>query len=86
MKYTKELPQIRDIERLAIRIRNFPITGLGIVQSAEHIGCTDEIIDFLKLFSERIVFKSRAEFVNYCGLLSGLLYEESPAEPELLVV
>ncbi|PJE65523.1 hypothetical protein COU91_01260 [Candidatus Saccharibacteria bacterium CG10_big_fil_rev_8_21_14_0_10_47_8] len=82
--YTEQLPRINSLKLLAREIRNFPITGLGIVQHAEHLGCDKEIIDFLRLFSQGILFNSRNDFLNQCSLLEKLLEEESQSVPEHL--
>jgi hypothetical protein len=69
---------------LAKQIKSFPITGLGIVQCADHLGYDDEAINFLKLFSQKMVFNSRTDFVNHCSLLERLLKEERQSVPEYL--
>ena len=76
MIYTEKLTKLATLRQLAWQIKNFPITGLGIVQSAEHMGYDDETIDFIELFSGRRVFNSRSDFMYHCRLLNMLLKEE----------
>lgn len=84
MIYTERLPRLNSLRLLAKEIRNFPITGLGIVQHAEHLGYDKETIDFLGLFSQGILFNSRNDFLNQCSLLEKLLEEERNSVPEHL--
>ncbi len=82
MIYTAQLPKLKNLQQFAYMIRNFPITGLGIVQYAEHLGVDDQTIDFLKLFSQEKSFHSRSDFLNHCTLLERMVKEErrQPAE------
>ena len=82
--YTKKMPQINSLRQLATDIENFPISGLGIVEFAEHQGYSDEIVDFLKLFSRRIIFISQSDFLQHCSMLERLLREEQHSVPEHL--
>lgn len=84
MIYTEKLPRLDKLRRLATEIKNFPITGLGIVQHAEHLNYDNEIIDFLRLFSQNMVFNSRTDFLDHCSLLERLLKEERRSVPEHL--
>ena len=84
MIYAKKMPRINSLRQLAVGIEDFPISGLGVVEFAEHQGYSDEIVDFLKLFSQRLVFISRADFLQHCSLLERLLREESHSVPEHL--
>lgn len=84
MDFFANLPKTGDIERFALRIRNYPITGLGIVQLAERMRCTDELVNFLRLFSGRMIFKDHGEVLNYCRLLSGLLCEDENLQAEFI--
>ena len=84
MVFTEQLPKIKDLRRLSKEIRNFPITGFGIVQCAEHSGYDEETLDFLKRFSKRLVFQSRTDFINHCGLLEDLVRQERASLPEHL--
>ena len=84
MIYTQHLPHLNNLQRLAKQIQDFPITGLGVVQYAKHLGCDEEIINFFKLFSQKIVFKSRSDLLNRCNLLEKMLNEERQAPPEHL--
>ena len=84
MIYAKKMPRINSLRQLAEDIKNFPISGLGIVEFAEHQAYSDEIVDFLKLFSKRIVFISRTDFLQHCSLLERLLREEQHSVPEHL--
>lgn len=80
----KGLPRSGELRSLASQVRNYPITGLGIVQHAEHLGYDDATIKFLKLFSKHMVFACRKDFLEYCILLKRLLKEEYKAEEEHL--
>ena len=82
MTYTERLPRIITLRELACEIKNFPISGLGIVQYAEHLGYDNQIINFIKLFSCKLIFNSRTDFLNHCSLLERLLREERRSEPE----
>lgn len=84
MIYTKTLPQVSELRQLALNIRDFPITGLGIVQLADHLGYDEKVTDFIKLFSQGIVFNSRTDFLDHCSLLERLLKEEYRSVPEHL--
>lgn len=83
MQQTQSLPRIKELQQFAYTIKNFPITGLGIVQSAEHMGSDDRVVDFVKLFSDRVVFFSRLQFMQTCRLLKKLIKEEVTAPREL---
>ncbi len=85
MIYTEHLPKIISLRLLAKKIENFPITGLGIAQYAEHLGHDEEIVDFIKLFSQGMVFNSRTDFLNHCSLLERLLKQERHSAPEHLI-
>ena len=85
MIYTEHLPKIISLRLLAKKIENFPITGLGIAQYAEHLGHDEEIVDFIKLFSQGMVFNSRTDFLNHCSLLEKLLKQELHSIPEHLI-
>lgn len=84
MTYTEQLPRIKSLKLLAGEIKNFPITGLGIAQYADHLGYNGQVADFIKLFSEGIVFNSRTDFLEHCRLLERLLKEERISVPEHL--
>ena len=84
MIYTEQLPKIYSLRLLAKQIKSFPITGLGIAQYAEHLGYDEEMVDFIKLFSQGMVFNSRTDFLNHCSLLERLLKEERHSIPEHL--
>jgi len=77
MQYTKRMPAIKELRQLAREVENYPITGLGIAQYAEHMGYNDDTVDFIKLFSRKMVFVNQADFVDHCSLLERLLTEES---------
>ena len=82
MIYTEHLPKIISLRLLAKRIENFPITGLGVAQYAEHLGYDEEMVDFIKLFSQKMVFNSRTDFLDHCSLLEKLLKQERHSVPE----
>ncbi len=84
MIYAEQLPKIYSLRLLAKEIKSFPITGLGIVQYADHLGYGKEVADFIKLFSQGIVFNSRTDFLDHCSLLERLLKEERRSNPEHL--
>ncbi len=69
-------PKMFELRRFALKIMSFPITGLGIVQYAEHSGYPNQLIDFVKLFSGRTVFNSRSGFLESCRLLKNLMRQE----------
>jgi hypothetical protein len=85
MVYTEQLPKIKNLQLLANKVTGFPISRLGIVQQAEHLGYDEQIIDFLRLFSEQLVFNSRTDFLEHCRLLERLLKEERDSIPESLI-
>ncbi len=77
MVYTQaQLPKLKNLRRFALAIKSFPITGLGVIQYAEHLGYDDETINFLKLFSREMIFNSRSDFLNHCALLERMVKEE----------
>ena len=82
MRYGKRLPKIKELRQFASEVRDFPITGQGIVQYAEHLGYDDWTINFLNLFSRRMVFNSRSDFIQHCSLLERLLRQskQTPVE------
>ena len=82
MIYTEQLPRVITLQELADKIKNFPISGLGVVQCAEHLGYDEKTINFIKLFSRRLIFNSRTDFLNHCRLLEGMLREERHSMPE----
>jgi hypothetical protein len=84
MMYAKQLPKIYSLKLLAKQTKNFPITGLGIAQYAEHLGYDEGVVDFIKLFSGEMVFNSRTDFLEHCSLLERLLREERQTIPEHL--
>lgn len=84
MTYQKTLPKLKNLRHLASEIESFPITGLGIAQCAEHLGYDDGTVNFLKLFSSRMVFNSRADLIYQCSLLERLLREEAETPLERL--
>lgn len=84
MVYTQELPKLARLKDLSSGIESFPISGLGIAQQAEHLGYGDDIVGFVELFSESLVFNSRTDFLEHCRLLESLLREEAVAAPERL--
>ncbi len=76
------LPAIGTLRLLADDILDYPVTGLGVTQWAEHMGYEDDVVGFTKLYSKNIVFKSRSDFLNHCRLLGRLLKEESKSVKE----
>lgn len=78
------MPKIKSLRQFAYTIKNFPITGLGVVQLAQHTGCDDELIDFLKRFSKEVVFHSRSDFLQQCSLDERMLREEERQPVEIL--
>lgn len=82
---SEQLPKIYSLRLLSKQIKNFPITGLGIAQYAEHLGYGEEMADFIKLFSRGMVFNSRTDFLDHCSLLERLLKEERHSAPETLI-
>jgi len=85
MIYTKKLPQIKGLQQLAEDIdvtEDYPISGLGVLQFAEHRGYGDEVLNFLMLFSKKIIFISRNDFLQHCSLLEKLLREEKRSDPD----
>lgn len=84
MIYTKKLPLVKQLQQLAGEVKDFPITGLGIAQYAGHLGYDEATIDFLNLFSKKLVFTSRSNFLENCSLLERLLKEERNSPPEHL--
>lgn len=84
MVNTQHLPKINELRRLCNEIKDYPISDLGIIQYAEHLGYDQDVIDFLKLFYHQMVFKNRTEFLNYCSLLERMIRQEIRSEPEYL--
>ena len=84
MTYEKSLPKLKELRQLASGIKTFPITGLGIVQYAEHLGYDDNTVNFLKLFSSRLIFNNRTELIYHCSLLERLIREETKMPVEHL--
>ncbi|OGL26415.1 hypothetical protein A3E49_02000 [Candidatus Saccharibacteria bacterium RIFCSPHIGHO2_12_FULL_49_19] len=78
------LPRLRSLRDFADHIEVFPISGLGMVQFAEHSGYDQRTLNFLKLFSAKIVFNSESDFLYRCSLLKRLLAEESEQPHETL--
>ena len=78
------LPAMNDLRQLSREVHEYPVSGLGISQHAEHLGYGDDVIDFTKLFSQRTFFSSRSDFINRCSLLERLLKEQSKASVEHL--
>lgn len=85
MTKLKSLPTTSDLRKLAYGIDTFPISDLSIIQFAEHNDYSEELVEFLKLFYREMVFHSRAEFLNYCGLLERLIIEGQRSPPEHLL-
>lgn len=84
MVYAQHLPKLNELRRLGSDIKNYPISDLGIIQHAEHLGYGKDVIDFLKLFYHQMIFKNRTEFLSYCSLLERMLKQEIKSEPEFL--
>jgi hypothetical protein len=84
MVATIELPKLDTLQALAKEIPYYPITGLGVAQWAEHLGYSDDVVEFIKLYSEKIVFNSRTDLLNHCRLLEKLLIEERKSVKEYI--
>lgn len=84
MTHVQIMPHTSDLSRLAEQVADFPITGLGISQYAEHLGYNDGVTDFVNLFSKEVIFTSRTDFLEHCRLLKKLLVEELGSVPEQL--
>lgn len=85
MSYSEILPKLGELKELSAQVKNFPISGLGVLQLAEHTGYPGQTLDFLKLFSARLVFKSRTDFMNRCSLLERMVREEQRQPVEALL-
>jgi hypothetical protein len=84
MKKERMFPTPVELRRLANEIDRYPISDLGIIQLAEHRGYSNELVGFLKLFYREMIFKNRAELLNYCQLLESVMSEEHQSKPELV--
>jgi len=81
---TTELPKLDILEHLANEIQYYPITGQGVAQWAEHLGYDDNVVDFIHLYSDKILFNSKTDLIHHCRLLERLLKEEEKATKEYI--
>lgn len=84
MQQIQSLPKINELRRFAYTIPNFPITGLGILQVAERTE-TKSVTDFLELFSGRVIFFNRGQFLHICRLLLRMIRESSSSSDETVM-
>jgi uncharacterized protein (DUF1697 family) len=75
MNYTKQLPRVSDLRRLARAVDEFPADVDDVVSIAETIGMGDEVIDFLKLFHGN--FETKADLYARTSELILLIQEEN---------
>lgn len=74
MNYTKQLPDVSELQKLAGVATDFPKKTNDIVGLAKNQGYGSEIIDFLKLFHGS--FESRGDFYARTSELVMLIKEE----------
>lgn len=74
MNYTKQLPDVDDLQKLAGSVEDFPRKTNEIIGLAKNQGYGSEIIDFLKLFHGS--FESRGDFYARASELVMLIKEE----------
>ena len=81
--YRYDLPPVRHLLSLASDTQ-FPATRHDISRNAARWGFTQTMLDFLYLFPENEVFKSRVDFMTRCEELELLLGQERALPKERL--
>jgi|GEM_PF-4539524 len=76
MIYLEHLPSRQELNRLIGEVKEYPISGRGVVQYAEHQGYDDDVLSYLKLFYRPAVFSDKSELLNTYDHLEKLIAEE----------
>lgn len=84
MVYTKRLPRIDSIERLARVAGPFPVRAGRVLQRAKSFNFGKSTLDFLRQFPSDEVFESRNDLLTRCEELGILLREERQMPQETL--
>ncbi len=68
-------PKINKLTSLSRLVSAYPISTAGLIQYAEHGGLNDNLVEFLRLFPEEMVFETKDDFMNRSRLLAELMSE-----------
>lgn len=83
--YTKQLPSLRDMERLSTLVRSYPATRAHIVRVARMWNFRPEVISFLRQFPADELFDSRIDFVTRTEEVALLIRQEWESPKEFLL-
>lgn len=83
--YTKQLPNLRDMERLSTLVRSYPVTRAQIVRVARMWNFRPEVVSFLRQFPADQLFDSRIDFVTRTEEVSLLIRQEWESPKEFLL-
>ncbi len=83
--YTKQLPNLRDMERLSTLVRSYPANRAQIVRVARMWNFRPEVISFLRQFPADELFDSRIDFVTRTEEVALLIRQEWESPKEFLL-
>lgn len=84
MVYTKALPRITKLQRLAEQSEPFPKTVKSIVRIAIKQNFNKALIDFLRQFPSDEVFETKNDFIQRCEVVEMMIRYERNAPDEKL--
>lgn len=82
MRYTKQLPKHRDLERLSTFVVYYPAAQKEFLEAAQTWGMGDDVIELIKQFPSDEIFDDRYDFLNRCDELELIVQEERDAPRE----
>lgn len=82
--FTKQLPPLQTLASVARTAGPFPASARRIVISAVAHGFHRDVVDFLRQFHPKEIFRNRSDFITRCDELELILGEERKTPREIL--